>query len=140
MAAEEFSVMRFCFALTVTTTCRVLVSRKNRMCDLIVGQGPEGRRLNVSPALPGWADVWMMIPSAVGAAPYRSATRPNFALLGRGTSLSNEINATESTNQLIWTALRFRRPRGTELGNDSNKKGLPGGGPSCRSSIWNVIG
>jgi hypothetical protein len=105
MAAEEFSVMRFCFALTVTTTCRVLVSRKNRMCDLIVGQGPEGRRLNVSPALPGWADVWMMIPSAVGAAPYRSATRPNFALLGRGTSLSNEINATESTNQLIWTAL-----------------------------------
>jgi hypothetical protein len=27
------------------------------MCYLIVGQGPEGRRLNVSPARKGW--VWM---------------------------------------------------------------------------------
>jgi hypothetical protein len=30
---------------------------RNGMCYLIVGQGPEGRRLNVSPARKGW--VWM---------------------------------------------------------------------------------
>jgi hypothetical protein len=54
----------------------------------------------------------MMIPpapacrgSTVGAALSHSATHPNFAIPGRGTSLSNEVNATESTHQLIWTAL-----------------------------------
>jgi hypothetical protein len=30
--------------------------------------------------------------------------QPDFTLTGRGTILSNEINATESTDQLIWTA------------------------------------
>jgi hypothetical protein len=36
-------------------------------------------------------------PSAVGAALYRSAHHPDFLMTGRGTSLSNKINATEST-------------------------------------------
>jgi hypothetical protein len=31
--------------------------------------------------------------------------QPDFPLIGRGTNLSNKINATESTNQLFWTAL-----------------------------------
>ena len=30
------------------------LSRKNGMSDLIVRQGPEGRRLDVSPARKGW--------------------------------------------------------------------------------------
>ena len=42
-----------------------------------------------------------MIPSAVGAALSRSATQPDFAISGRRTSLSNEINPTELTNHLI---------------------------------------
>jgi hypothetical protein len=51
-----------------------------------------------------------MIPSAVGAALSLSATQPDFATSGRSRSLSNEINATESTNQLIWTALISSAP------------------------------
>jgi hypothetical protein len=80
-----------------------------------------------------WGHRWMMIPrappsrgasrgSAVGAALscfrygphfegtaerfelYRSAASTDFPIIGRGTYLSNKINATESTNQLIWTA------------------------------------
>ena len=46
----------------------------------------------------------MMIVSTVGAALYRFAIQPDFAIPGRGTVLSNK-SATESTNQLIWTAL-----------------------------------
>jgi hypothetical protein len=61
-----------------------------------------------------------MIPSAVGAAPLAyvmkhpkerlnvsnsapSATQPDSHMIGRGTNSSNKINATESTNPLIWT-------------------------------------
>jgi hypothetical protein len=36
--------------------------------------------------------------------------QPDFAIPGRGTSSSNKINATESTNQLIWTALAESSP------------------------------
>ena len=61
---------------------------KNGMCCLIARQGPEGRRLNVSPVRKGWDIDGTMIPSAVGAALYRSATKPNFAVPGRGTILS----------------------------------------------------
>src|ERR1700684_1917943 len=49
--------------------------------------------------------------SAVGAALRsgaelcRAATQPGFAILGCGAILSDEINATESNNKLIWTAL-----------------------------------
>ena len=39
--------------------------------------------------------------------------QPDFAIPGGNTRLSNEINPTESTNQLIWTALIFSRPFGT---------------------------
>jgi hypothetical protein len=42
-----------------------------------------------------------MMTSAVGAALYRAATQPDFAARDRGTTLSHEINATESINQLI---------------------------------------
>jgi hypothetical protein len=42
--------------------------------------------------------------------------QPDSTIPGRGTILSNEIDATESTNQLIWTALLFSRPYGTEAG------------------------
>src|ERR1700723_519616 len=40
-----------------------------------------------------------------GAELCRAATQPGFAILGCGAILSDEINATESNNQLIWTAL-----------------------------------
>ena len=36
--------------------------------------------------------------------------RPDFPMIGRATNLSRKINATESTNQLIWTALVAVRP------------------------------
>jgi hypothetical protein len=74
--------------------------------------GPSAKR---EPSPEGLGNRWTMIPSAVGAALSRSATQPDFATSGRSTSLSSEINATETTNQLIWTALTLSRPRGTEL-------------------------
>jgi hypothetical protein len=40
-----------------------------------------------------------------GAPIYRSATATDFATIARTTGSSNKINPTESTNQLIWTAL-----------------------------------
>jgi hypothetical protein len=46
----------------------------------------------------------MMPPSAVGAA-LALPPQPDFAITGRGTSLSNKFNATVSTIPLICTAL-----------------------------------
>jgi hypothetical protein len=43
------------FAASMATTCGVRIYLgKNGMCDLIVRRGPEGQRLNVSPARKGW--------------------------------------------------------------------------------------
>jgi hypothetical protein len=71
------------------------------MCYLRLRQGPEGRRLNVSPARKGWV---------LEGKPERrrrgTLTRPTptcFRHTRSQQTLSNEINATESTNQLIWT-------------------------------------
>ena len=74
---------------------------------LSLSKGPTAKR---QPCPEGLGPRRTMIPSAVGAALSLSATQPDFAISGRSTSLSNEINATESTNQLIWTALKFRSP------------------------------
>ena len=69
----------------------------------------------MSPARKGWDTGWATIRSAVGAALSPAATQPDFAISGRGTILSNEINPTESMNHLIWTALTLSLPCGTEL-------------------------
>ena len=45
--------------------------------------------------------------------------RPDFHIPGRGEILSAEINATESTNELIRTALTLNRPSGTSSHADS---------------------
>jgi hypothetical protein len=47
----------------------------DKMCDLIVRQGPQGRRQTVRPSPEGLGYRWRMIPGAVGAALYRSAPR-----------------------------------------------------------------
>jgi hypothetical protein len=60
----------------------------HRMSDVKVSQGPEGRRLNVSPARQGWGSI-AMIASAVGAA-LALLPQPYFAISVRGTSLSNK--------------------------------------------------
>jgi hypothetical protein len=39
----------------------------------------------------------------------RSASQPEFPIVGRGTNSSNKINQTESTDRLIWTALSSNR-------------------------------
>jgi hypothetical protein len=39
---------------SVTTLCAVAVYWEPQICDLVVRQGPEGRRPNVSPARKGW--------------------------------------------------------------------------------------
>jgi hypothetical protein len=58
---------------------------------LSLSKGPSAKR---EPSPEGLGHRWTMIPSAAGAALSRSATQSNFAILGRGTSLSNELNAT----------------------------------------------
>ncbi len=45
----------------------------------------------------------------------RSATPPRFAISGRRSGLSTEINATESTNRLIWIALILCHPDRRDL-------------------------
>jgi hypothetical protein len=42
--------------------------------------------------------------------------QPHSAMAGGSTRLSNKINASGSTNPLIWTALILGRPSGTCLG------------------------
>jgi hypothetical protein len=68
--------------------------------------GPTAKR-QPSPAGLGYR--WRMIPSTVGAA-LPVLPQPHFAIPGRGTSLSNKINATESAIPLIWTALAELSP------------------------------
>jgi hypothetical protein len=57
-----------------------------------------------------------MIPSAVGAA-LVLPPKPNFAIIGRCTRLSNKITPTESTMPRIWTSLKFSSPSGTKRAN-----------------------
>ena len=72
--------------------------------------------LNVSPVRKGWVLRGRMT-SAVGAALYRTLLhQPDFAVRDSGTTVSNEINPTESINHLIWTAMTLSRPCGTESG------------------------
>jgi hypothetical protein len=58
------------------------------------------------------------MPSAVGAA-LALPPQPHFAIIGRGTSSSNKINATESTNPLIWTQLWLNLAQDAVLGKNS---------------------
>jgi hypothetical protein len=51
----------------------------------------------------------MMTPSTVGAA-LALLPQSDFAITGRGASLSNKFNATVSTIPLIWTALAENDP------------------------------
>jgi hypothetical protein len=82
------------------------------MYDLRVRRGPEGRGLNVSPARKGWdmeGD-----DAACPGVPWerrRCGTvprccQPDFDIPCRTTTMSNEINATQSTIPPIWTASR----------------------------------
>jgi hypothetical protein len=69
------------------------------MYDLRMRRGPEGRRLNVSPARKGWGV------EGDDAERRRCGTvprchQPDFGIPSRRTTMS-----TESTNPLIWTAL-----------------------------------
>ncbi len=106
----------FLLRFTVKDNCVGCHFSAEEWCAASSWSRPGGPPAKRKPSPEGLGHRWTMILSAVGAALFRSATQPDFATSGRSTSLSNEINATESTNQLIWTALTLNRPFGTEFG------------------------
>ena len=99
------------FALLATTTCAAL--RKESRMQIIKATG-----LDRKSGGPKWSDLQCalrlspILPRRTNpqSNPY---PQPDFAIPGGNSRLSNKINPTDSTNQLIWTALIFSRPFGT---------------------------
>jgi hypothetical protein len=113
------------FCLTGRWKCQSLISswvrEPQKRTQPLPRPGGPARQTSAQPGRAGYQ--WMMITSAVGAAPFASAMthtpkqrlnvansaallpQPDSHRIGRGTNSSNKLNATESTNQLIWTAL-----------------------------------